>query len=626
MSGDDSDLRQQKTRALALIREQRLAEAHTVCRCICEREPAAPENWFMLATVAGQTGQLEEALDSYNQALRLQPAMPAAWFNKGMLCHSRGDLDQAEACYREVLRFDSDFAPACINLGNVLFIRGDVQEAESCYRRAVALQPDSVDALANLGKLLQSAGRFSHAESFFRRALAVQPQLADLHNELGMSLNGEARTAEAADAFRQAVALQPDFYTASSNLLLTLNYSEDLAPGQVFNEHRQWGRAAEARVTPYREHPGTPDPDRRLRIGYISPDFRDHSVACFFAPLLANHDAAVVETFCYSDVQQPDAVTRQLMGDADHWRATAGMSDMQAAERVRADCIDILVDLAGHTARNRLALFAARPAPLQVTWLGYPNTTGLSVMDYRLTDGWADPEGTTEQYHTESLLRLPGGFLCYRPLTVTPDPAVCPSPAAGHVTFGSFNSFVKMAPGVLQAWTSILQSVPGSRLLLKNFSLNDPEIRTRCLDTFRSLGIGSERLELHGTLLAKQDHLELYRRIDIALDTFPYNGTTTTCEALWMGVPVVTLAGDRHAGRVGVSLMHSLGLPQLVATRQDEYTSLAVALAFDIDQRQQWRTLLRTQMESSSLCNGAEFALSAEQAYRGMWMKWCAAA
>jgi protein O-GlcNAc transferase len=270
-------------------------------------------------------------------------------------------------------------------------------------------------------------------------------------------------------------------------------------------------------------------------------------------------------------------------------------------------------------------VFAARPAPVQVTWLGYPNTTGLSVMDYRLTDEWADPEGITEHHHTESLVRLPNGFLCYRPPMMAPEPADCPSLETGHVTFGSFNSFVKMTPEVFRTWANILHAVPGSRLLLKNFSLNDPDIRAQCQDTFQSLDVGSECLELHAILPSRQAHLELYRRIDIALDTFPYNGTTTTCEALWMGIPVVTLAGDHHAGRVGVSLMNALGLPQLIATHQDEYCRLAVALAPDIDQRQQWRISLRKRMEASSLCDGAGFACNVELAYRQIWKKWCAA-
>ena len=626
MVGDDSDLRRQKANALTFIRQQRLTEAYGACRHICHVEPEIAENWFMFATVAGRTGRLDEALDGYNQALRLQPNMVGAWFNKGMLCHGRGDSEQAEMCYREALRLGPEFLPACISLGNVLFSRGDVKGAESSYRQALTLQPGSVDALANLGKVLQSQGLFSQAEQYFRKAITVQPELPDLYNELGMSLNGQGRPIDAVDVFRKAIVLQPDFQQASSNLLLTLNYTSDFSPGQVFSEHVRWGKAVEARIEPYVDHLNTRDPDRRLRIAYISPDFRDHSVACFFEPLLKNHDPGAVETFCYSDVQQPDAVTKRLAGEADCWQSVVGMSDEQVSSLVRGDQIDILVDLTGHTARNRLPALASRPAPVQVTWLGYPNTTGLSVIDYRLTDIWTDPKGVTDNFYTESLVRLPNGFLCYQPLIEPPELTACPSLETGHVTFGSFNSFIKMAPGVFQIWAAILHAVPGSRLLLKNFSLNDASIRAQCQDAFQSLGIGADRLELHAILPSRQAHLELYRRIDIALDTFPYNGTTTTCEALWMGIPVVTLAGDLHARRVGISLMNMLGLPQLIAADRDEYCRLAVALASDIDQRQQWRALLRARMEASSLCNGAEFACKVELAYRGVWAKWCAAA
>jgi protein O-GlcNAc transferase len=624
MAASGEDLHQCKANVLALIGQQRLSDALDLCRHICKLEDNA-ENWFMLGSVAGQVGLPDEGVDSFNRALRLQPSMHGAWYSKGALYQDQGDAGQAEACYREALRLEPEYIPASINLGNLLFSRGNVEEAESCYRQVLVLQPEAVNALANLGKLLQSRGWFSQAEKYFRKAISIQPELPDHYNELGLSLNGQGLPVEAADAFRQAIGLQNDFHEASSNLLLTMNYSSDFTAEQVMSEHKSWGAAVEKRIEPFQDFPNKPDPDRPLRIGFISPDFREHSVASFFEPLLARLDSSAFEVFCYSDVRHPDSITEHLSGFAGHWCPVVEMTDEQVATRIRNDQIDILVDLAGHTARNRLPVFAFRAAPLQVTWLGYPNTTGLTVMDYRFTDAWADPEGATEHYYSESLIRLAGGFLCYRPLMQAPEPAVCPSLEAGYITFGSFNSFVKMTPAVFRTWASILRDVPGSRLLLKNFSLNDPDIRTQCLGTFQSLGIEPDRVELHGILPSRQAHLELYRHIDIALDTFPYNGTTTTCEALWMGIPVITLAGDRHAGRVGVSLMNALGLPQLVATNRNEYCRLASVLASDIDQRRQWRTSLRTRMETSSLCDDAGFARNVEQACRGMWRKWCAA-
>ncbi|MDH3981153.1 MAG: hypothetical protein OEU91_11650, partial [Gammaproteobacteria bacterium] len=308
---------------------------------------------------------------------------------------------------------------------------------------------------------------------------------------------------------------------------------------------------------------------------------------------------------------------------ADTWRDIHGRADADVVETIRNDAIDILVDLGGHTAGNRLPVFAARAAPLQVTWLGYPNTSGLQEMDFRLTDALADPPGDIDAYYSETLARLPGCFLCYTPSADIALPQV--QDRAGPVTFGSFNSYVKMTAEVFDAWAAILQALPDARMLIKNFSLSDPGVRTECLQRFAALGIAEERLDLRGVLASKSEHLALYSSIDIALDTFPYNGTTTTCEALWMGIPVITLAGDRHAGRVGVSLMTAVGLQQLIAADVDEYCKLATALASDIDQRRQWKSSLRMLMETSSLCNGAEFARKVEQAYHGMWTEWCTA-
>lgn len=604
--------------------QERYAEAESSFREALALAPDRHEVHFGLGQILQQQQRLAEAIASYDAALRLDRGLWQAWFNKGLLLQSRGELESAEQCCRQALGIRPDFAPAWYNLGNLLYQRGNTSEAESCYRKAVQYSPDYLEAWANLGKLQQSCGRFSSAGETFREALLVSPDNADLYNELGMSLNARGRMEEAEQAFRKAVALNPDFHEANSNLLLALNYSSRYTPAQVFAEHERWGRYAHERIR--REHGflNEMDPDRRLRIGYVSPDFRDHSVACFFETLLKHHDPEGFETVCYSDARRADAVTRRLQSWSGGWRDIHGRSHEEVAELVQADRIDILVDLCGHTAGNRLLLFASRPAPLQVTWLGYPNTTGLKEMDYRLTDEWSDPTATADPYYTESLVRLPGCFLCYTPDIEAPLPGGCASDeSGGQVMFGSFNSYVKTTPEVLGLWASILHAVPGSRLLLKNVSLGDPEVRATCRAHFENLGIQPERLELHGAIASKRGHLGLYRRMDIGLDTFPYNGTTTTCEALWMGIPVVTLAGDHHAGRVGVSLLSTLGLQQLIARNEGDYRELAVSLAHNNHLRQRWHTSLREMMRGSPLCDGPGFCRGVESAYREMWTGWC---
>jgi predicted O-linked N-acetylglucosamine transferase (SPINDLY family) len=363
---------------------------------------------------------------------------------------------------------------------------------------------------------------------------------------------------------------------------------------------------------------------RRLKVGYVSPDFRQHSVAYFLEPLLRSHDRKVIEVFCYAEVGWPDTVTERFKQLADHWVTTVGMSDDATAERIRRDGIDILVDLAGHTSKNRLPVFARKPAPVQVTWLGYPNTTGLTAIDYRFVDAVTDPEGETEALASETLVRLPGGFLCYGGPDDAPAPGPVPSLTTGTVTFGSFNNPAKLSAATLDAWADVLARLPQARLLLKGKPFADPATRALYLDRLAKRGVAVERIELVAWL-PEEGHLALYNRIDIALDPFPYNGTTTTCEALWMGVPVITLRGDRHASRVGASLLTQTRLTDLIADSVEAYVETAVALAGDPARLSELRQSLRPRMAASPLCDAPAFADKIEHAYRTIWQRWCAA-
>jgi protein O-GlcNAc transferase len=358
-------------------------------------------------------------------------------------------------------------------------------------------------------------------------------------------------------------------------------------------------------------------------VGYLSPDFREHSTGYFVEGLLAGHDRGAVEVFCYSSGRAADGVTARLKEHFACFRNVVGMSDRSAAELIRRDGIDVLVDLAGHTGENRLLILAYKAAPVQVTYLGYPNTTGMTAIAYRLTDALADPPGEGVERYSEKLVRLPGSFLCYRPVEDAPEAGEPPAARQGSVTFGCFNAQAKINLPLVEQWSRILRRVARSSLIVKNASLADGATRDRLAGMFGVCGVGVERLELLGRTATPAQHLAVYRRVDIALDTFPYHGTTTTCEALWMGVPVVTLAGAVHRSRVGVSLLRSVGLPELVAGSWDEYVEIAAGLAGDRGRLVELRAGMRERMRESRLMDGAGLAREVEGAYRDMWRRWC---
>jgi protein O-GlcNAc transferase len=370
---------------------------------------------------------------------------------------------------------------------------------------------------------------------------------------------------------------------------------------------------------------GDKNPDKRLRIGYVSADLRSHSVAFFLESILAARNQREFEVLCYSNSVAADTTTARLRALVDGWRDIAGLDDEQAAALIRSDAIDILVDLAGHTKANRLPLFTRKPAPIQITYLGYPDTTGIEAIDYRLTDEWADPPGQTEHLHSEQLVRLPDGFLCYQPPSSCPPVGPLPLLLSGRVTFGSFNNLAKVSPTVIGYWAAILAAVPGSRLLLKSKALADSGTRKYIHQQFCAHGIEAGRVELVGWTPARVDHMALYSEVDVALDTFPYHGATTTCEALWMGVPVVTLAGPVHVSRVGVSLLHAAGLAELIAESPQEYARKAAELVADTGRLAALRGDLRERLRASRLTDAQRITASIEVAYRDMWRRFCAA-
>ena len=426
-------------------------------------------------------------------------------------------------------------------------------------------------------------------------------------------------------AFERALALAPGEGYVRSNLLTCMNYQGQARSEDVLDAHRNWWKLLEQTLAPSQQAPlREPDPQRRLRIAYVSADFRFHSVAFFIAPVIEHHNREHFEITCYANVTSPDANTDRIKAMSDNWRDIASLGDEEVAASIRSDGIDILIDLSGHTVGNRLPVFARRPAPVQVTYLGYPNTTGMPAVDYRLTDARSDPPGRTEHLYSEELVRLDEGFLCFEPFASCPEVREpSGSDDGGSICFASFNELLKVTPETAAAWTAVLERTPGSKLIIKGTALEDEGTRRLVRERFIGHGLAAGRLQLIARTAALEDHLALYNSVDVALDTFPYNGTTTTCEALWMGVPVLSLAGRVHASRVGLSVLSSVGLGDLVAENVDDYVDKAVEMAANHSRRSRLRNELRARMRASALMDAAGVTHRIESAYREMWRRAC---
>lgn len=597
-----------------------MEEANALYEQVCGIDRGDADAWFMWGAVAGMLGRHHDAIERLQRSAALRPQHARTHYNLGIALRSAGCWTDAVASFREAVRLEPAYAEAHDCLGHALITLNRLEEAAAALEESLRIRPDNAEMRSNLGSVYQARGELARAEACYREAMRLKPALAIGFDNLGSVLAAQGRHEEALAVYRAGLSRNPTDARAHSNLLLTLNYL-DLDPREVLKEHRSWAERHGC-SSEIRKHANSPDPERRLRVGYVSPDFREHSVAYFIEPVLAAHDRSRFEVCCYSDVPRPDSTTERLRTYAAVWRDIAGWSDQRVLEQVMADRIDILVDLAGHTAGNRLTVFVRRPAPVQVSYLGYPNTTGLTAIDYRITDAWSDPPGS-EAFYTERLLRLPGCFLCYQPPSDSPDVSSLPFDQNGFITFGSFNNLAKLHPDVIDCWAELLRTVPGSRLLIKNPSLRDSQVRQRLNDDFCARGIGADRLELHSPASTTRDHLALYGRMDIALDTFPYNGTTTTCEALWMGVPVVTLTGAAHAGRVGTSILRTLGLQALIGADRKDYVARAAGLARETAALRRFRAELRHQLRVSKLCDRGAFAVRLENAYRAGWRLWC---
>ncbi len=597
-----------------------LPEAIASLHRACQQQPDLAEAHNDLGNALKDFGRPAESVVCYERALELRPDLIEAWNNLGNALGQLGRSPEALNCFRQALRLAPDFADAHLNLGNLFKQRGLADDARFCFHEALRCKPGFPQAHNNLGVVLTERGQHAEAIAELEAALRLKPDFAEAHNNLGNVYKNQGKLELALAAFGRAVELRPDYSGAHSNQLFTLNFMDGVEPALVSALHRDWGRRhAAGLMQPV--HANTRDAARRLRIGYVSPDFRAHACAFFVEPLFRHHDRAAVEVFAYAEVAQPDAVTNRLRGLVDVWRSTVGLTDEQVAALIRADGIDVLIDLAGHTANGRLLALARKPAPVQVEYLGYPATTGIEAMDFRLTDAVAEPPGQSEAFYTERLYRLPHSLWCYQPFEDMGEVSALPALARGQVTFGSFNNYAKVGPRVVALWASVLRAVPDSRLVL--ITVPAGEAQETLWSRFETLGVERSRVVLHDRL-DRRAYVSLFSEVDVALDPFPCNGGTTTCDALWMGLPVVALKGGTFLSRASLSVLSASGCAEYAADDAAGYVEVCRRLAGDVPALSAIRAGLRARLAASPLLDASAFARDIEAAYRAMWTQWCA--
>jgi len=576
-----------------------------------------------LGILLSEAGQSDDAIASCREAIRLKPNFAAAYNSLGLALAKVGQLEEAAHAYETALQFKPRYAEAQNNLGLVFQSRRQIDKAIEAFQTALRLHPAYAEALSNLSDTWKSCGQLDKAVEACESALRLKPDLSEAHTNLGNLLKDRGEIEAALSSYRRAIESKPQDSAAYSNLVYTLEFqSGHSASGEAQGERENWNRLFGHATNRFAATPPAGDaPGRRLRIGYISPFFRHHVIGTNLWPLFRHHDRESFELFCYSGVALPDQLTGDLRRHADHWAGTLGISDETLAEIIHRDRVDVLVDLTQHLAGNRLPLFAHRPAPVQVSFAGYPEGTGLEAIPYRISDKWLEPDGKPEPNGTRIKARgheqiyLLDSFWCYAPSGEEPAINELPALNSGVITFGSLNNFCKVNEPLLKLWARVLKMVRHSRLVILS---HDGSHRQKALQFLEREGIESRRVEFIAPC-PREEYLKLYHRIDVVLDPFPYNGHTTSLDALWMGVPVVGLCGERPVSRAGLSQLSNLGLPELVAHSEDAYVDIATRLANDLPRLTGLRGNLRQRMEKSVLMDAPHFARQIEACYRAMW-------
>jgi protein O-GlcNAc transferase len=604
------------------LRAARFADALALADGLRARHPEVAVVHLGAGLAALGLGRNEAAAEAFERTAALDPACTEAHRQLGVLRLAQGRLPEAEAALRRALEIDPAQPQVLNNLGIVLKNQHRTAEALECYARALALEPDDADLLGNQGVALMRLARYAPAEASLRAAAARAPARAAIWSNLGLAVMEQGRMEEAEALFRQALLLEPQRTDARSNLLFALNFTARHAPQAALAEARLYGEVVARTAKPYTAWNCDPQP-ARLRVGLVSGDLREHPVGFFLESLVAPLAAQGLELFAYPTHPRLDALGSRLKAGMAAWTPLLGLDDAAAAARIHADGVHVLLDLSGHTAHNRVPVFAWKPAPVQAAWLGYFATTGVAAIDALI----ADPVGVppAQAWHfSERVVRLPHTRLCFTPPAGAPPVAALPAARRGHVTFGCFQNIAKIGPAVLAAWAGVLARVPGARLRLQNKALGDAAVAARLRASLAAAGIDTTRVDLHGAV-PRAAYLAAHAEVDLLLDTFPFPGGTTTCEALWMGVPTVTLAGDRLLARQGAGLLHAAGLGDWVAGDLDGYVERAVAFAGDLDRLAAVRAGLRERVAGSPLFDATRFAAAMAAALRSLWRQYSGA-
>lgn len=605
-----------------------------------------------LGTVYLELGELEAAESQFETAISLNESFDNAAMNLGNVWQRLGKYRDAERIYRQALLNQPENVSVLTNLGEALRNQGKWEESVEVLEQVIKLAPDQIETRLNLGRSLINLRRLPEAELHFNELISQHPGLpkpyhylgklkleqrdfeqAELNIERALELDekdmfarsslgfacietGQLKKAE--NCFREVVRTAPKMSDAHGSLLFLMSSSVQTMPNELFDETKKWA-ASHGNVERLGPHQNSKQLNRKLKIGYVSPDLRNHAVVSFFKPVLQSHDSKCFETYCYAEIASPDAVTEQLISNSDHWYYTKGLSNRQVAEKIMNDQIDILVDLAGHTANNRLIAFAHRPAPVQVTWIGYPNTTGLDSIDYRLTCDVQNPINEPT-FHTEELIRMPFGSFCFSRPSNAPDVGSLPAEKNGYVTFGSLHRPLKISEKARDYWAEVLKSCPNSKMLIFNTRFN-AESTEELFGALENRGISRDRIDIQNQYEG-DSYLNIYKKIDIGLDVTPWAGATTTMEALWMGVPVIAFYGDRRSARSTAAIMKNVGHEEWVAYSAEQYVELATNFSSDVPQLARLRKSLRTDTEST-IVNATKFTRELERTFRTMWETWC---
>jgi len=601
---------------IALRENGQSDEAIAACRRAVELKSDYAEAHHNLGDALKDIGHLDQAIAAYYRAIQIRPDLPEAHHSLAIALRERGQFEEAVAECLRAIELKPDYAEGYNNLGASLACLGRLDEAIAAYRRALQARPSLAEAYNNLGVALRDRGQLDEAIAAYRRALELKPAYPQAHNNLGNALKDQGQLDEAIAEFRRALRAGFPGSEAHSNLAYTLHFHPGHHAGTIAAESERWNRQFGEPLKQFiLPHANNWNPGRRLRIGYVSPDFRDHVIGRNLLPLFQRHDRRNFEILCYAGVARPDPMTDEFRRLASQWQSTIGMGDQALADLIRRDGVDILVDLTQHMAGNRLPVFARQPAPVQVSFAGYPDTTGLEQIEYRISDRYLEQQSADETTGQQERVCLIESFWCYDPCGIHVEINRPPAKRSGIITFGNLGNFCKVNEPILKLWARVLANVKHSRLLISSPAGSH---RKRTLQTLEGEGVEAHRVDFVERR-PRREYLELYHRLDIVLDTLPYNGHTTSLDALWMGVPVVSLAGETRVSRAGLSQLTNLGRPELIAHSENDYVSIASELASDFPRLAQLRATMRHRMENSVLMDALRFARNIEAAYRSMW-------